>query len=348
MTKSKTWRYNFFIGIDVSKSDLDVVLMVRNTFVGHYKIANEPYEIKALIKQLKEENQLTIASTLFGMERTGIYCNHLINTLEKLKANIVLENPVQIKNSLGLLRGKSDRVDAERIAKYLVIRKDDLVLFCSRRTIIDKLARLAALRGRLIATQGALKTPLSEENHFLNKSDSELNQSLCNSTLQALRNDIIELEGFIRKLWRGDERICNLMKLIMSIPGLGEVTSLQIVIITNEFININDPRKFACYAGVAPFEHKSGSSVRSKTQVSHMADKKLKSLLHTCALSASIHNPEIRAYYLRRVEKDGKPKMSVLNAIRFKLITRIFTCVKQNRVFTEEYNSHHIASTEAK
>ena len=121
-------------------------------------------------------------------------------------------------------------------------------------------------------------------------------------------------------------------QLITSVNGIGFVTASYILVTTNEFINISDPKKYACYSGVVPFEHTSGTSIRGKNRVSQMANKKIKTLLHMAALTAIKMKGEIQDYYLRKV-KEGKNKMSILNAIRNKLVLRIFACITQNRVY---------------
>ena len=114
------------------------------------------------------------------------------------------------------------------------------------------------------------------------------------------------------------------------------VTASYILVTTNEFININNPKKYACYRGVVPFEHSSGSSVRGKTRVSQMANKNIKTLLHLAALSTINMQGDLHEYYNRKVA-EGKNKMSVLNAIRNKLILRVFACVNQNREYEKIY-----------
>ena len=81
------------------------------------------------------------------------------------------------------------------------------------------------------------------------------------------------------------------------------------------FNAINDPKKLACHAGVAPFEHSSGSSVRGKTRVNHHARKSLKTLLHMAAMSALQVPGELQEYYQRKVAQ-GKNKILVINALR--------------------------------
>ncbi|WP_316772896.1 IS110 family transposase [Pedobacter frigiditerrae] len=337
MTTSKTWRYKFFIGIDVSKLDLDIAIMNRNKLLQHYKVGNNPMEINAFIKEIKITHSLTIPNSIFGMEQTGIYCNHLLYCLEKLRANVVLDDANHIKSSLGMVRGKTDKADAIRIAGYLVKGRDTLKLWNAKRPILNDLSRLSSLRDRLVSVQKVLATPLKEERSFINKASSDTSIQLCSSTLNSLKGDIGELEKHIEAVWKNDERLDHLMELITSVSGVGPITALQIIIATNEFKTIADPRKFACYCGVAPFEHTSGTSVRKLTRVSSMSNRKLKSLLHSCALSARRHVPEIKAYYERKKDGEGKHKMSVMNAIRFKIIGRVFACVNNDRPYIKEY-----------
>lgn len=102
------------------------------------------------------------------------------------------------------------------------------------------------------------------------------------------------------------------------------------------FEAIDDPKKLACHAGVAPFEHSSGSSVRGKTRVNHQARKSLKTLLHLAAMSALQVDGELRDYYLRKVA-EGKNKMLVINALRNKLIHRVCAVVKRGEKYDKNY-----------
>jgi len=114
------------------------------------------------------------------------------------------------------------------------------------------------------------------------------------------------------------------------------ITALNVIVATNEFEKISEVKKLACYAGIAPFEHTSGTSIRGKTRVSKLANMTLKKLLTLAAMSAIKWNEEIKVYYKRKVA-EGKNKMSVLNAVRNKLISRIFACVKNKRMYQKVY-----------
>ncbi len=81
-----------------------------------------------------------------------------------------------------------------------------------------------------------------------------------------------------------------LFKLVTSVVGIGFVTATNLIIHTNQFTVINDSRKLACFCGVAPLPHQSGTCIRGKTRVSHMANKKLNTNLHMASLT------ELKAY----------------------------------------------------
>ncbi|KAA6305688.1 hypothetical protein EZS27_042659, partial [termite gut metagenome] len=127
------------------------------------------------------------------------------------------------------------------------------------------------------------------------------------------------------------------LKLLCSIDGVGERTAVKMIVETNAFKDFGDPRKFCCHAEVAPFSYSSGSSIRSRNRVSQRADKSIKLLLHIGALTAATRSKgELHEYYLRKVA-EGKNKMSVLNAIRAKLVHRMFAVIRNNKFYEKDY-----------
>lgn len=335
LNTKKPKRFNYFIGIDVSRNKLDYAVVRDQTFLFHKLAKNEPDDIKTFIKDLKEITGFAMGKTVFCMENTGIYCNHLLTTLKKARAHIALENALQIQNSLGVIRGKYDKVDAIRIAHYASRNRERLRLWQPRRLEVETLNALFVLRSRLLGLSLILKTPLKEQSGFTRKNLQKQLTGLCKNSVQSVKADLEEIDQNMDRLIRGDEKLKRIFEQVTSVPYIGRITAIQIIISTNEFIDINNPRKFACYAGVAPFKRESGE-ITSRAKVSHIANKKVKSLLHICAMSSIRYDSELKTYYDRKVA-EGKPKMAVLNAIRNKLILRIFTCVNQDRCYTKAY-----------
>jgi len=334
--KTRKKNYTYFIGTDISKNKLDHAVMKGKQFLFHRETLNEPEKIAAFIAELKTLPGFTIGRAVFCLEHTGLYGQPLLYGLKKAKANVVIEDANQIRNSLGNMRGKNDKLDAMRIAEYAHGNREKLRLWVPRRPVVQQLAELMTLRSRLNTVHGAIATPLKELAQFNKKQKSNQPARFCQNTLSAITRDKTELERHIADVIQADERLRHLMAIVSSVPYIGPVTALQIIISTNEFIDIHNPKKFACYAGVAPFTQESGT-VKAKSRVSHMANKKVKALLHICAMAAVSRNTDLRAYYLRKTEVEGKHKMKVLNAVRYKLILRVFACVNQNRLFEKDY-----------
>lgn len=328
--------FDFFIGIDVSKNELDFAVQQGKCFLFHREIANEPGAIKMFVKELSKLPGFSLAGAIFCMEHTGIYNNHLLSCLHQKKTNVCLESAIHIKKSLGNIRGKNDKIDAIRIAGYAYEKRDKLRLWTPKRDVVQQLAHLSATRTRLIEARKMLKTPLKEHGIFSPKKITRQNASLCNSTFKAIDADLTRTEKAIDQLIASDPELKRLFSLTTSVTGIGKVTAAQIIITSNEFKTIDDPKQYASYSGVAPFTEESGI-FKGKGRVSQMANKKVKTLLHMSALVAIQCNADLKVYYQRKVSEDKKNKMSVINAVRNKLILRVFACVNQNRPYEINY-----------
>lgn len=326
-----------FIGIDVSKDTLDLSVVVDGKNLQHYCIKNNVREIKSTVNKIMKACGATVDDTIFCMEHTGMYNLPLVKWLQSHQGRMWLESGVHIRKTLGIIRGKNDKVDSARIAMYAYINRHQIKFWNAPRKLIERIAALLSQRSRLNKAKKQLNTANQEQKLFL---DKDIMRSLNKYTQKAvvvINKQIEAIENEILGLIKEDEKLNRMYKIITSVNGIGFVTASYILVTTNEFININNPKKYACYSGVVPFEHSSGSSVRGKTRVSQMANKNIKTLLHLAALSTIQVQGDLQEYYVRKVA-EGKNKMSVLNAIRNKLVLRIFACVNQNREYENLYS----------
>jgi transposase len=145
-------------------------------------------------------------------------------------------------------------------------------------------------------------------------------------------------EDLMLELIKNDERLSHLFDILLSIEGVGEVLAIQLIIVTNEFKNFNSAKKFACYCGISPFEHSSGSSTKGKSKVSRVANMKMKTALHLPTVAALRCKGDIYNYYKKKISQ-GHPTFSVLNAAKNKLVQRIFACIKEDRLYRKDYSS---------
>jgi transposase len=160
----------------------------------------------------------------------------------------------------------------------------------------------------------------------------KLNQSL----IANIEKQIKIIEDKIELIIEEDQRLHDQSDRLRTIPGVGKVLTWMMITKTQGFSIINSPRKMACYAGVVPFDHQSGTSLRFKPKVSIFADKELKKVLHLAAMRAVRLDNELKTYYLRKVE-EGKNKMSILNAVRNKIIHRIFALIKNETIYQKDF-----------
>lgn len=328
----------YFVGIDIAKATLDWAVYDGKKIVLQTSTSNSVAGIKTALRLLKTLLDWKPEQTIFCMEHTGIYNAHLLDFLHKLRFPIWLESSLQIKKAGGLQRGKTDRIDALRIAEYAYRFRDQMRLWEPPRAVVQQLAMLSATRLRLIEVYNQLAAPLAEQQGFINPALQKQLQKSCQASLKALEADRKAIDKAIEQHIKNDDRLNELFELITSVPGIGSAVATEVVIATNELKTITDPKKMACHAGVAPFNYQSGSSVRGRPGVSHHARKRLKSLFHLAAMSSIRMRGELREYYQRKV-REGKNKMLVLNAVRNKLIHRLYAVVARGEKYDKNYVS---------
>ncbi len=328
--------FKHYVGIDVSKNTLDVVVIRNaNDTPNHIQISNDNNGFKQLTMWFKKLEKFNFSTALFCMEHTGIYNNPVLHFLSKRSCTIWVENAIHIQKSIGLQRGKNDKVDAHRIAVYAVKNKEELNGYKPRRESIEQLKVLSSLRDQLVAMKKEIATRINEYQKFGDKTVSTLMLKASKQTQQGIEKDLFHLEKEILKIITNDNELKEMYELMKSVVGVGHVTALQLIVHTNEMTLVNNPRSLACHCGVAPFERSSGL-FKGKARVSHMANKRLKTALHMAALSAMKLDKELKEFYDRKVA-EGKSKMSVINAIRNKLIHRIFAVVKRQTPYQKDY-----------
>jgi transposase len=225
-------------------------------------------------------------------------------------------------------RGKTDKTDARMISQYGWYRREELKPMKPVSDNQQQLQQLMSHRDKLVADKASYQARLKELRGQLG---NKLSLRIVESTeyvMQVLEVEIRGVKKAIEELIASDDELQANYDLTTSVQGIGFVTAVQMLIVTENFTRFNGPRKFACYSGVAPFEHESGSSIRGKTKTSQLANKKIKALLTLAAICAVRHDPQLKVKFEQKVQ-EGKAKMSALNMIRFKLIERIFAVIKR-------------------
>lgn len=322
-------KFTYFIGIDISKDSFDVCFCSEehpDRFV-HGKFANSAAGCRQLLAWLKK-HKVALDQCFFAMEHTGWYTLELCCFLQDQQLGFALYSPLHLKRSLGLARGKNDRVDAQRIAHYAFLHRHKLTPTLLPSASLLKLKNLFAFRERLVKNQASLKQTIKDLKDTAHLVDNKFIIRQSEKQLKLVKEQVQQTEKQIESAIKEDDQLQNSLRLLCSIPGIGLVTAVALILATNNFTAFSDSRKFASYCGVAPFEHTSGTSIRGRTKTSHLANKRVKALLSNGAASAIQSDEELKAYFHRKVA-EGKPKMVVINAVRAKLINRIFATINR-------------------
>lgn len=327
--------YLVHLGIDISKLKLDVNLLNSQSLQSeHFVIENNPKAISGFVKLLIKR-KLDIKQILFCCENTGVYTNHLKYTLSNLELDLWIVPAIEIKRSKGISRGKNDKTDAKDIAFYSLRNIDKLNLYIKSDSDIDKLKLFHTEREKILKALLLLETT-KENEFFIPKSIYREVSKINQSTVNGLKKSLKEIDTRIQDLIKKNDKLEMQNKLIQTIPGIGKQTAIYFLIATKGFSAFKSWRQFACYSGVAPFEYSSGTSIKGRTKISHMADKKMKSLLQMCAMTTLKYDPQLKEYYAKKKE-EGKNSMLVLNNIRCKLVSRVFAVVSRETPYINTY-----------
>lgn len=325
---------SYLIGVDISKQKADCALINNHLVIFCEKeVQNTDKKLERYFSSLLKKNKIASEDLLVCCENTGIYSNPLKRVCHKLGIALWVEHALKIKRASTDMRGKSDRQDALRIAEYACRYRDKAVMYQPEKPLVRALQHQVKIRETLIEKKVAMENQLKEAKSH----DPELYKALANgyrTVLKTIRVAIKKAEAEIDDLAAQDDEISTNETLLRSIPGIGAQTALRFIIRTDNFRNFSSAKHLACYAGVVPFANESGTIIK-KQRISKMADKNLKQLLHMAAMAAIRSNGELKDYYTRKVA-EGKNKMSVLNAVRNKLVHRIFAVILRQTPYEKE------------
>jgi len=325
-----------YLGIDVSKPWFDVSLLVVIDHVKQPMVTerfdNTDIGMKLFKSWLKTTSVSFDDNSLLVIENTGVYHRLIWSFCSKYHLPLHIGNAAHIKWSLGITRGKSDVIDSQRLCMYCFKQADELKATPVLNPVFMKLKDLMSSRSRMVVQLHSTKNYIKEIQCTNDKALLAMLDKAHKAAIDGIKKSIVQLEEMIQKIIAEDPAIYNNYLLIKSVPGIGHLTAVYIICCTNNFISKVTGKQLASYAGVVPFEHTSGISIKGKNRVHKMANKDLKKMLHLCALTAIKYYPEFRQYFDRK-KAEGKNGMLVLNAIRNKLVLRVVAVVNKQQPY---------------
>jgi len=321
----------FTIGVDVSRNTLDIYCIE----VGrHITIDNNSIGFKSF-QSFCHSYGIDISQAIIVLEYTGGYEYKWLQYCQAKSIAYVRLPGLAIKRSLGITRGKNDKVDAMRIAQYADEKYKLLFPQKPVNKCILQLKELLNFRKKLVRENAGYKATIKERQHMYEvKGKDFIIATLIKK--QKINEKLIEkTEAMIADVIAADNSLYTNYMLLKSIKGIGNVNAWMTIAYTENFTSFINARSYAVYVGVIPFDYSSGTSLRGRKKVSHVANKELKQELNQAAKAAIQWDPEIKAYAERKLK--NKHYGIVLNNVKFKLILRMFAIVKRGENYVDNY-----------
>ena len=316
-------KYKETFGVDISKDVFDV----HGSSTGHNQYSNEASGFKKFLKELPAE-------ALVVMEATGYYHYRLAQFLYKNSVVVSVVNPLSVKRfiQMRLAKVKTDKSDAKAICEYALI--NEVPLYTALTEVQSECLQLFRLLDSYLKHRTATKNKMHGE-EVLGIPSKFVYRSLRRNRKQ-LDGEVKGIEAKILSLVKEDQQ--HQLTLLTSVPGIGQKTALFLIVLTDGFSKFENASQLCSYAGITPTIRESGSSVRGRSRISKVGNRKLRNLLFLCSFNACKHNKSCRELYERIVNK-GKSKKLALIAVANKLLKQCFAIAKSGRPYDETYVS---------
>lgn len=331
-----------YIGIDFAKEKFDACYLDEDGAVAHAVFQNVRKDYRKLLSWVRKnagvKGSLNPGEVLFCGEHTGECSLPLSEWLVANGYRIWLDNPVRIRRSAGIVRGKSDKADALMIAQYAMekYRPGQSMLFVPDSESVKELRSLYSCRMELVKARVGMDNRIGSGSfRYASMSEKALKKIDRELTEQA---DSLEVE--IERLMASTPELASNYRILVSFKGIGVLTAAMFIIYTNNFTRFSSPREFACHIGVAPFGIDSGKSIHGGPHVSNFAHKKAKAALVQSAKAAIRFNPAIREY-ARRLRDKGKHEGVIMNNVKNKIIHIVFKMIKSGKEWKPDYQQSH-------
>ena len=316
-------KYTETFGIDISKDVFDCF----GSNQGHLQFRNTEKGFVKFLKTLKN-------NTLVVMEATGYYHYRLAQFLYKNNIIVSVVNPLSVKRfiQMKLAKVKTDKSDAKAICDYGVI--NEVPLYNALTEVQSECLQLFRWLDSLIKKRTATKNKIHGE-EVLGIPSKWVYRSLIR-VKKHLEKEISGIEEKLLSLVKQDQQVQ--LTLLTSIPGIGLKTALFLIVVTDGFEKFETASQLCSYIGITPVIRESGSSVRGRSRISKVGNKKLRNLLFLCSFSAYKHNKGCREIF-ERITNKGKSKKLALIAVSNKLLKQCFAIAKSGLPYDETHVS---------
>lgn len=218
----------FFVGIDISKSWLDFIVCDedQNQVAQPVNVINDEAEIKKLCQDLN--SQFPDTRLWFCFEHTGNYGLLLSQVLEELGLTYSIVPPLEIKQSIGMTRGKNDQIDAKRIAEYASRHAKKLIPTSLPNQKLLKVKSHLTYRNQLIKIRQQFKN--SRKSHLVSNKSYNIKEIIddLDAKIADLTKDIKSIDATIEELIKSCLRNRIMKKLLFNGANTAAMHDLEL------------------------------------------------------------------------------------------------------------------------
>ena len=325
-----------FIGIDVSKKTIDASVIIpsltddRPILQVYGKFDNRPSGFRKMVAMVRKASTgIDTSEWVFCCETTGGYDVALCDYITSKQLLIWREHAAEIAKSRRD-HGKDDRKDSQLIAEYAWRNQDKVRAYTPKTTEILNLRHLLLYRRQLVEMRKQLITRANELKQIAERCNElkfmyKDSQKLIKDITERIRN----CEEKMRDLMSHSGPLAANFSHIMSVTGIGLVSTAAILIYTNNFNDITSYKKFASYCGIVPFYEDSGATVHKRDYIGHKSNSMVRAYLTQAAQVASRYNIDMIDYKIRMTAQ-GKPLQVIITNIANKLLRTVFSLIKND------------------
>lgn len=314
-------------GIDVSQSTLDVCYQNNLGELFHLRVGNNNAGYQKILEH-------TGTGYHFVMEATGVYYIRLAFYLHAHGCLLSVVNAIAVKRfiQMHLERNKTDKKDAQWICRFAIEQQPsywqmpDSAYFESKQlynTIREYTEQIKRFNNQLHSLR-LLPIPSKDTIKSLEK------------IIASMKKEIKQLEQKLQLLleqWQPEQ-----LKNVSSIKGIGKRAAAMLIVFTQGFKYTQNHRQLISFAGLAPTQYSSGTSIQGKPRIYKRGGKNLRDVLYMCSMNAMKTNTACKALY-DRLRANGKTGKQALVAVMNKLLKQVFAVVKNNCLYQPNYCS---------
>lgn len=327
------------IGVDMAADSFTMTPYdsVTTLYAKAQTFGNQPGGLEKLHAYL-QEHRMDPSNTVFCLEATGVLVEPLSYFLVAKGYRVAIEAPHKTKRAFYPLGQKTDPLDSRQIAEYAYRFFDQLPFWKPSEALVEQIRVLLTTREQFTEQRTANQNALQAIRRKVVKTPPA--EKAFEATIDHLQKQIKQIDKEVNDRISGHPTFGPSIALLTTIPGVGTLLASHMLTLSDGFTQPLVARQIASHLGICPQAFESGTSVRKRPKSRRGGPPRLRKLLYLAAMSLRTHQPQVKHYYLRKIEQ-GKVGKLILNNIENRLLKIMCAVLRTRTPYIAGYKSIH-------